>query len=326
VPDRDPDSPRRRPHRPTRPHRSRAAEDPRALHYARRRAWALFLGFALFVTIVAGVDAATDDTFRTRTTGPTLAQAGINAALPTLKAREDARNRQIVMRKRENVAIKDVLGYTSYVTTGTPNAKEVALTFDDGPSEYTSEIIKILDREKAPATFFQVGSAVRTYPDVTRELIAKGYAVANHTETHPRMGDLDAATQAREIDRTSQAVEAFGIPRPKLWRPPFGSFNATTLALLKQRDMLMVIWDVDTNDYAQPGTISITQRVLQDAKPGSIVLMHDGGGVRSQTVEALPEIIKGLRAKGFTLVSVPQLLLDDPPPRDQPLPRRLDGA
>jgi len=77
---------------------------------------------------------------------------------------------------------------------------------------------------------------------------------------------------------------------------------------------------------SQPGTISITQRVLQDAKPGSIVLMHDGGGVRSQTVEALPEIIKGLRAKGFTIVSVPQLLLDDPPPRDQPLPRRLDGG
>jgi len=302
------------------------AKDARALHYARRRAWALFLGFALFVTIVAAVDASTNDRFETKTTGPTLAQAGINAALPTLKAREDALKREIALRRRENVAIKDVLGYTSYITTGTPNAKEVALTFDDGPSEYTPQVIKILDREKVPATFFEVGSSIRTYPDVTRELIEKGYAVANHTETHPRMGDLDAGTQAREIDRTSQAFEAFGIPRPKLWRPPFGSFNATTLALLKKRNMLMVMWDVDTNDYAQPGTISITQRVLQDAKPGSIVLMHDGGGGRSQTVEALPEIIKGLRANGFTLVSVPQLLLDDPPPRDQPLPRRLDGG
>ena len=171
------------------------------------------------MTIVAAVDAATDDTFKTRTTGPTLAQAGVNAALPTLKAREDARNREIALRKRENAAIKNVLGYTSYISTGTPNAKEVALTFDDGPSEYTPQIVKILDREKVPATFFETGSSIRTYPDVTRALIEKGYAVANHTETHPRMGDLDAAAPGPRDRPHLAGLRGLRDPAPQALAP-----------------------------------------------------------------------------------------------------------
>ena len=87
----------------------------------------------------------------------------------------------------------------------------------------------------------------------------------------------------------------------------------------------MTLWDVDTEDYKQPGTDAIVQTVLTQTKPGSIVLMHDGGGDRSQTLAALPQIIKGLRAKGFRFVTVPELVFSDPPPRDQPRPTEAAG-
>jgi peptidoglycan/xylan/chitin deacetylase (PgdA/CDA1 family) len=113
---------------------------------------------------------------------------------------------------------------------------------------------------------------------------------------------------------------AAGIPQPRLFRPPYGSFDNTTVDIAKQNHMLMTLWDVDTEDYRLPGTPAIVQAALSQARPGSIVLMHDGGGDRSQTLAAVPQIIKGLRARGFRLVTVPELVFSDPPPRTQARP------
>ena len=96
--------------------------------------------------------------------------------------------------------------------------------------------------------------------------------------------------------------------------------------MLRRNRMLMVLWSVDSQDYRQPGARAIVRRVLNGAHPGAIVLMHDAGGARSQTVAALPEIVRKLRHRGYRLVTVPQLLRDDPPPRGQPLPRYVGGA
>jgi peptidoglycan/xylan/chitin deacetylase (PgdA/CDA1 family) len=90
--------------------------------------------------------------------------------------------------------------------------------------------------------------------------------------------------------------------------------------------MLMVLWSVDTDDYEQPGVPVIVQRALEGVKPGAIILLHDAGGVRDQTIAALPAIIKGVRARGYRLVTVPQLLMDDPPPGGQELPPNLSGG
>jgi peptidoglycan/xylan/chitin deacetylase (PgdA/CDA1 family) len=116
-----------------------------------------------------------------------------------------------------------------------------------------------------------------------------------------------------------------GGPKPTLFRPPYGSFNATTIRELKRLHLLMILWSVDTDDYLLPGVPAIVQSALAGARPGAIILMHDGGGNRTQTIAALPTIIRKLRARGFHLVTIPQLLLDDPPPPGQPLPPSLAG-
>ena len=128
------------------------------------------------------------------------------------------------------------------------------------------------------------------------------------------LATLSAHDQHEELFEQIARVELLGGHRPVLFRPPYGSFNATTLRELHELHLLMVLWSVDTDDYQQPGVPVIVQRALEGAHPGAIILLHDAGGVRTQTIAALPQIIEGLRARGFHLVTVPQLLKDDPPP------------
>lgn len=116
-----------------------------------------------------------------------------------------------------------------------------------------------------------------------------------------------------------------GLPPPRLFRPPYGSFDPMTLSLLAKRRSLMVLWSVDTGDFARPGADAIVSRALDDAEPGAIILLHDGPGARPQTVAALPRILAGLEARGLEPVTVPQLLRTNPPPRRQPPPAPLEG-
>ena len=150
--------------------------------------------------------------------------------------------------------------------------------------------------------------------------------VGDHTEGHPKLGLLPRPQQRDQIVSQAEWLHKLGAPRPRLFRPPFGSFDARTFRVLRHNRMLMVLWSVDTNDYRQPGVKVIVRRALQGTKPGAIILLHDGGGARSQTIAALPEIVKKLRERHLKLVTVPQLMLDDPPPRGQPLPHYLSGG
>ena len=120
-------------------------------------------------------------------------------------------------------------------------------------------------------------------------------------------------------------MEIIDGPRPVLFRPPYGSFDSTTLRELRRLHLLMVLWSVDTDDYEQPGVPTIMGRALEGAHPGAILLLHDAGGTRAQTVAALPLIIEGLRKRGLKPVTVPQLLHDDPPPAGLPMPSNLAG-
>lgn len=219
-----------------------------------------------------------------------------------------------------------ILAYTSYVAVGSPRRRDLALTFDDGPSPWTPKILAVLRRWRAAATFFEIGSAARTYPRYTAALVRAGMAVENHTETHPLMARLTLSAQALQIDQAQAAIVAAGAPPPLLFRPPYGSFDAETLAALRGRHMVMVLWSADTKDYSQPGVARIRYTAISAARPGAIILFHDGGGPRAQTLAALPRIIARLRQLGFHLVTVPQLLHDDPPPHGQAQPRRLAGG
>jgi peptidoglycan/xylan/chitin deacetylase (PgdA/CDA1 family) len=222
-------------------------------------------------------------------------------------------------------AVGSVLAYTPFVKEGSARGRDVALTFDDGPGPYTPEVLSVLERFHVHATFFVIGKMLRYFSASTARAIDDGDAIGDHTESHPEMAKLSAHDQYEELFEQIVRIELLGGQRPDLFRPPYGSFDATTMRELHHLRLLMVLWSVDTDDYLQPGVATIEQRALAGAQPGAIILMHDAGGVRTQTIQALPAIIRGIRARGLHLVTVPQLMADDPPTPGQPLPPNLSG-
>lgn len=217
----------------------------------------------------------------------------------------------------ENQAINRTLAYTPYVRIAGRQHREIALTFDDGPGPYTPEIVSILQREHVPATFFEVGVLERYFYASTARIAADGYVIGDHTEVHAAMSRLSAIQQRAQLLDQAAEIERHGARFPRLFRPPYGMWDAATLALLRRYRMLMVLWTVDTNDYRRPGVSAIVRTAVAGARPGAIILLHDAGGDRSETVAALPRIIADLRRRGYRLVTVPRLLLDNPAPRVQ---------
>jgi peptidoglycan/xylan/chitin deacetylase (PgdA/CDA1 family) len=227
--------------------------------------------------------------------------------------------------ERGDKAVDSVLGYTPFVRAGGTQRRDVALTFDDGPGPYTPGVLSVLEHEHVPATFFVIGYELRYFGAATARAIRDGFVIGDHTESHPMLAHLSARDQHEQLFEQAARIELLGGRRPRLFRPPYGSFNATTFRLLHQMGMLMVLWSADTDDYRHPGVEVIVQRATEGIKPGAIILLHDAGGDRSQTIAALPAIIRAVRARGFHLVTVPQLMADNPPPAGQPLPQNLSG-
>jgi peptidoglycan/xylan/chitin deacetylase (PgdA/CDA1 family) len=224
-----------------------------------------------------------------------------------------------------NQAVSATLAYTPFLREGEGRSRDIALTFDDGPGPYTPAVLSALEQAGVRATFFAIGRMERYFSASTIRAINDGDVIGDHTENHPELARLPAHEQYEELFEQIARIELLGGPRPRLFRPPYGSFNAVTMSELRRLRLLMVLWSVDTGDYLRPGVQAIVQRALEGAHPGAIVLLHDGGGDRSQTVAALPLIIHELRARGYRLVTVPQLLIDDPPPRGLPMPTSLSG-
>jgi peptidoglycan/xylan/chitin deacetylase (PgdA/CDA1 family) len=222
-------------------------------------------------------------------------------------------------------AISRVLSYTPFVKEGAEHGHDIALTFDDGPGPYTPGVLRVLERMHVHATFFEIGKMLQYFSSSSVRELEDGDVIGDHTETHPEMATLSAHEQFEELFEQIARIELIGGPRPQLFRPPYGSFDATTMRELRRLHLLMVLWSVDTDDYLQPGVSVIVHNALAGAHAGAIILMHDAGGDRTQTIAALPQIIRALRARGFHLVTVPELLADDPPPPGLPIPPSLRG-
>ena len=180
--------------------------------------------------------------------------------------------------------------------------REVALTFDDGPSEtQTPAILATLDRLGARATFFEEGRHVAGREALMRQILASGDEIGNHSFHHPR--DPGAA----ELTATDEAIrDATGF-EPCLFRPPYGLIDAKDRTAARAAGLQLVLWSLDSGDDIHRAAATIRTTVLTGAKPGAIVLMHDGGH-HPQTVRALPSVIRGLQARGFELVTVTELL------------------
>jgi peptidoglycan-N-acetylglucosamine deacetylase len=203
-----------------------------------------------------------------------------------------------------------------------PSEREVAVGFDDGPAADTQAFVTMLERSKAKATFFMIGRQVSSAYRATllREL-ADGDALGDHTWSHP---DLTHSSEVRQqLQQTLGVIRSVSGYTPCVFRPPYGDYNESVLDIARSLGLATVLWDVDPSDYTQPGTKTIEQRVLAQVEPGSIIISHDGGGSRAQTLAAYPAIISSLRARGYRIVTIPEMLHF--PPVYVPCARLCDG-
>ncbi|MCX4683408.1 polysaccharide deacetylase family protein [Kitasatospora purpeofusca] len=191
----------------------------------------------------------------------------------------------------------------------------VALTFDDGPHpEYTPQVLDVLARYDAPAAFFCIGLHALAHPAVVRRIAAEGHILGNHSWSHAYLPDLGPIGLRAQLGFTADALaHACGGTRPSRWlRPPYGGRSPELLTAVAGSGLTTALWDVDAKDWSRPGAEVVAERVLSGVGPGSVVLMHDGGGDRSQTVAALPEVITGLRRRGYRIVGLDELLAARP--------------
>ncbi len=183
----------------------------------------------------------------------------------------------------------------------------VAVTFDDGPSSaYTPQVLDILRRHGARATFFVTGRNASHNKSLLARAVAEGHEIGNHTYSHIKMTASGSSTIAREIERTSEIIrDATGF-YPTTMRPPYGAVNSNLVERMFQNyGMHTVLWDVDTRDWQHPGVSTVVERAVGKAQPGSIILLHD---IHASTLDAVEDIIVGLKARGFKLVTVSQLI------------------
>jgi peptidoglycan-N-acetylglucosamine deacetylase len=228
------------------------------------------------------------------------ARGVVHRVSATAEVRHDTRaNARVVAR---------VLRHRVVLRAGTRRRREVALTFDDGPSRYSRRVVRALQRLKAAGTFFPIGLQLRRYPRAIAAELRAGFVVGDHTVNHPLLAPMRGRGQRREIRGQARRLRQLGAPWPRVFRPPYGSYDRTTLGIARSMGMVVVLWSVDSRDYLRPGRKAIVHNVVSHVRPGAIVLMHDGGGDRSQTVAALPGIVRRLRHRGYRLVTVPQLL------------------
>jgi peptidoglycan/xylan/chitin deacetylase (PgdA/CDA1 family) len=186
----------------------------------------------------------------------------------------------------------------------TAGRRVIALTFDDGPGPYTPEVLAILEQYRLPATFFDVGEEVALYPQYVQMVASAGYPVENHTWSHVDLATIPVSEFSYQIDQTQGEIHALTGLWPACVRPPYDSWNSTALQEITQRGLATMSYSIDPRDWSLPGVQTIVNRVLGAATPGGVVDLHDAGGPRDQTVAALPQIITGLEAQGYTFVSI----------------------
>jgi peptidoglycan/xylan/chitin deacetylase (PgdA/CDA1 family) len=193
-------------------------------------------------------------------------------------------------------------GTPGLVTNGSRERKIIALTFDDGPSEYTPGFLQVLREKGIVGTFFEIGQEMPGREETMREILAQGSELGDHTMNHVEYPGYS------QIAGAAARIEDYTHFKPCLFRPPGGAVNSSVVATAGSLGMRTINWDVDPRDWSTPGTGAIYSTIVGHAQPGSIILMHDGGGPRGETLEALPHIIDTLRARGYGFTTVSQLL------------------
>ncbi|MDR3231322.1 MAG: polysaccharide deacetylase family protein [Synergistaceae bacterium] len=191
------------------------------------------------------------------------------------------------------------------IAAGHPFVREIVLTFDDGPRERGMyELLSALRELDVRGTFFLVGKFAERYGAITRDIARAGHMIENHSYTHPKLYTLWTEKVMREVERCNEVMEALEIPAPRFMRPPGGGFSLVIFKAMRQMNMKLGLWSVNTADYTGRSAQLIVSQVLGDARPGAVILMHSGVPA---TVEALPVIVKALRERGYRFVTLREL-------------------
>ena len=199
----------------------------------------------------------------------------------------------------------------NFFNHGSKRKAVVALSFDDGPSKFTRPILDDLRRHDVHATFFVVGNRIAEDQAALRAELADGNEIGNHTFNHSNMLALSPRDATGELVGANRAIHQATGYAPCVFRPPYGLYDKKLIARARLQGMATIRWSVDSRDYSlpTPSATALAKNVLTNVKPGSIVLMHDGGGYsRAETVKAVPIIIRKLKKRGYRIVTVSQLL------------------
>ena len=185
----------------------------------------------------------------------------------------------------------------------------VSLSFDAAwGNEDTQQLIDILAKYNIKATFFAVGEWVDKYPESVKALHDAGHEVMNHSNTPPHFTQLSPTQMAAEVNACADTIEAITGVRPDLFRPPYGDYNDSVVSTMRDEGFYTIQWDVDSLDWKNPGSDAIVKRVLEKTKSGSIILFHNAA---EQTPAALPAVIEGLIARGFSFAPISELIYRD---------------
>lgn len=191
--------------------------------------------------------------------------------------------------------------------------KLVAITFDDGPAEtYTEAYLDILAQYGARATFFNLSSNEETYPELAKMVAGSGNQICSHTNQHLQLTALGPDEMLSEITSARDTIRELTDVDTTIIRPPYGDFSQDCWLYTQGNVSASIIWNQDSLDWQQPDVGTIVNNALTNIGPGSIILMHDGGGVRDPDLEALPRLIQALQADGYRLVTISELLASDP--------------
>ena len=181
----------------------------------------------------------------------------------------------------------------------------IALTFDDGPSDWTPQVLDVLQGRDVPATFFVIANQIPGREWMLRRALDQGDRIGSHSYSHPDLSLIPFEALRFQVEYSRDIINGYMGAYPiRCLRPPYGGSNDTVVKFLAANTLAEARWDVDPTDWAVPPTQVIADRVVGAAHPGAVVLMHDGGGYRGNTVAALPQIIDRLRAQGYNFVSI----------------------
>ncbi|WP_410511056.1 polysaccharide deacetylase family protein [Paenibacillus sp. BR2-3] len=215
--------------------------------------------------------------------------------------------------KKKSLTISQLLRkYPETIKTRGPRIKALALTFDDVPDpRFTPQLLDVLHKYHIKATFFVVGSRAQRYPALVTRMVREGHIIGNHSYNHSQFTRLRMNAYKSQIIHTENIIKPLAGYKPKLIRPPYGDISEAQLRWAKANGYKLINWNVDSLDWRSLSKTQVKANILSQAGRGSIILQHGGGGRGSDlggSIQALPEVISYMRERGYTFVTVPELL------------------